>query len=213
MKDLIIIGAGGFAREVAWLVEEINLVSPTWNLLGFYDEKGHLDKELNHYRLFGSDDIDKNKNSYCVIAIGDSEARKNVAERYAKEFKFATLIHPDISISNTNIIGQGTIICKGTILTVNINIGEHVIINLDCTIGHDSVINDFVTILPSVNISGGVKLGECSNIGTGTQIIQYISIGEHTIIGAGSVVVKNILDNVVAVGIPAKEIKKRGAIE
>ena len=104
-------------------------------------------------------------------------------------------------------LGRGNIICAGTILTVNIQIEDFCIINLDCTIGHDDVLDSFVTIYPSVNVSGNVHVGQCSELGTGTQIIQGIKIKEETIIGAGSVVVKNIDESGTYVGTPVKRIK------
>jgi sugar O-acyltransferase (sialic acid O-acetyltransferase NeuD family) len=208
MKDIIIIGAGGFARETAWLIEEINYTEAVWNLIGFYEEKDSDIKLLNGYKVINREEFLKYPDAFLVIAIGDPNIKKQVASRYANR-TFATLIHPQISISGTNSIGPGSIICKGSILTTNICVGNHVIINLDCTVGHDAVLKDFVTILPSVNISGHVNIGECTSVGTGTQIIQEKNIGENTVIGAGSVVVRDISDSVIAVGIPAREIKKR----
>jgi sugar O-acyltransferase (sialic acid O-acetyltransferase NeuD family) len=208
MRDIIIVGAGGFAREVAWLIEEINLKNQEWNLIGFLDENNNEAKILNGYRVLNKSDLVNQSHAYFVVAIGDSETRKEVVKRYSS-YKFATLVHPDVSISATNKIGEGSIICKGNIITVNVDIGKHVIVNIDSTVGHDAILEDFVTILPSVNISGYVRIKECSNVGTGTQIIQDKTIGRNSIIGAGSVVVKDINDYVVAVGIPAREIKNR----
>ena len=104
-------------------------------------------------------------------------------------------------------IGEGSIICAGNILTVDIQIGKHVIINLDCTVGHDAVLHDFVTLYPSVNVSGITDIGECVELGTGMQIIQGKKVGAGSIVGAGAVVVKDIPDKCVAVGSPAKAIK------
>ena len=209
MRDLIIVGAGGFAREVAWLVERINNIHPTWNLLGFFDEF-HVDKNhLNGYPLL--DDIEMNahkETSFYIVAIGDSETRSKVVDKIGN-VKFATLIDPSVYINNTISIGIGSIICAGSIITVNVVIGKHAIINLDCTLGHDAIIEDFVTLLPSVNVSGHVVVKDHTSIGTGSQIIQEKTVGSHTIVGAGSVVVKDISDYVVAVAIPANEIKKR----
>ncbi len=123
------------------------------------------------------------------------------------ETHFATLIDPSVEMSDRVTVGEGTIICAHTIITVNISIGNHVIINLDCTIGHDSVLNDFVTLYPSVNVSGITTIGYCTELGTGMQIIQGITVGSHSIIGAGAVVVKNIPDKCTAIGCPAKPIK------
>ena len=98
-------------------------------------------------------------------------------------------------------------VCAGTVITVDVHIGKHNILNLDCTVGHDAVLEDFVTLYPSVNVSGCVNIGTATEIGTGAQIIQEISIGTGTIVGAGAVVIRNIEDEVTAVGNPAKVIK------
>ena len=120
----------------------------------------------------------------------------------------ATLVHPSVLMNKKNVcIGEGSIVCASNILTVNINVGKHTLINLDCTIGHDVIIEDYVTIYPSVNISGNCKVALCSELGTGTHIIQGKNIGKGTIIGAGTVVIRDIGDNCVAVGNPARVIK------
>lgn len=117
------------------------------------------------------------------------------------------MIDPDAILSGRVKVGEDSIICAHTIITVDVTIGEHTILNLDCTVGHDAVLHDFVTLYPSVNVSGITELGECVEMGTGSQIIQGKKIGEDTIIGAGSVVVKDIPANCTAVGVPAVPIK------
>ncbi|EJT5936561.1 acetyltransferase [Clostridium perfringens] len=210
MKDLVIVGAGGFGREVAWLVEEINEVSKEWNLVGFIDENKEIHETLiNGYEVLGGIDWLKDKDIYYVCAIGNSKIRKDIVEKINKfQVKAATIIHPSVLMNKKYIeVGEGSIICASSILTVNIKLGKHVILNLDCTVGHDAILKDFVTVYPSVNISGNCIIDECVELGTGTQIIQGKTIGENTIIGAGSVVIKNIEKNRTAVGIPAKTIK------
>jgi sugar O-acyltransferase (sialic acid O-acetyltransferase NeuD family) len=211
MQDIVIIGAGGFAREVEWLIEDINSKKHLWNFIGYIDEnlenKGKL---LNGYEILGDFNDLKVGNSeiFYVCAVGDTMSRKGLSEKAQSiGLKPAILIHPSVMISKHVEIGEGTIICCSNIITVNIAIGKHVIINLDCTVGHDAVIKDYVTILPSVNVSGAVTLSEGTNIGTGTAIIQGKKIGINSIIGAGSVVVKDIPDNCTAVGVPAKVVK------
>lgn len=120
--------------------------------------------------------------------------------------RFATIVDPSVILSKSVSIGEGTIICAGTIATGDISIGKHVIINLDCTLGHDDIIEDYVTIYPSVNVSGNVVVGECCELGTGAQIIQGKKIKSHTIIGAGAVVVKNIEERGTYAGCPVKKI-------
>ena len=211
MKDIVIIGAGGFAREVAWLIENINKSKGQWNLLGFIDDDENLHGEkLNGYDILGDIDyLNKLKNEvYCVIAIGDGKTRKQIVDRINKNRKFATLIHPDVDLSSTNLIGEGCIICCGTILTVNVALKNHIIINLDCTIGHDAILEDYTTLMPSVNVSGNVFIDKYTTVGTGTNIIQGLRIGKNSIIGAGSVVIRDIEDNCTVVGNPGRIIKK-----
>lgn len=210
MKDLYIIGAGGFGREVAWLVERINEVTPTWNIKGFIDDNESLwgTKEDAYDVVGGCDYLKTLGDVYAVCAVGSARVRKIIIDKIKdSNVKFATVIDPSVIISKRVEIGEGTIICAGTIITVDIKIGSHVIINLDCTIGHDDVIEDFVTIYPSVNVSGNVVLGECSELGTGMQIIQGKNVVSNTIIGAGAVVVKDCLESGTYVGSPAKKIK------
>lgn len=212
MKDLIIFGASGFGREVAWLVERINAKEPTWNLLGFLDDDDCIqENEINGYKILGkAENITNYKDAYCVCAVGTSKTRAHIInklKRFKHDIKFATLIDPSVELSKLVTIGEGTIICAHTILTVNITIGNHVIINLDCTVGHDAVLKDFVTLYPSVNVSGATVIGNCSELGTGMQIIQGKSVGDYSIVGAGAVVVKDIPENCTAIGSPAKPIK------
>lgn len=216
MKDLYIIGAGGFGREVAWLIERINQVNLTWNIKGFIDDnQNSWGTIVGGYTVAGGSEYLINSSNECwvVCAVGNAKVRKRIIECISgyEHIKFATLIDPSVLISNRVEIGEGSIICGGTIATVDIVIGSHVIVNLDCTLGHDDVIKDFVTIYPSVNVSGNINIGECVEIGTGTQLIQGIEVGEGTIIGAGATVVKSLPANCTAVGSPAKPIKFHNA--
>lgn len=208
IRDLYIFGAGGFGREVAWLVERINEAEPTWNLKGFLDDDSSLwgTKEDNYEVLGGSDYLKGRENAWAVCAVGSSQIRKKIIKKL-DGCNFATLIDPSVMLSKRVKIGEGSIICAGTIITVDVEIGKHDIINLDCTIGHDAVLKDFVTLYPSVNVSGMTVMGEGSELGTGMQIIQGKKVGRGSVVGAGAVVVKDICDNCTAVGSPAKPIK------
>lgn len=212
MKELIIFGASGFGREVAWMVERINRIDPTWKLLGFMDDDDDIQgTKINGYSVLGkTGDIDKYPEAYFVVAVGASKIRKRIVENLKDmnpNIKFGILIDPSVEKSEFVTIGEGTIICAHTIITVNIEIGSHVIINLDCTVGHDAKLKDYVTLYPSVNVSGITNIGAVVEMGTGAQIIQGKNVGDYSIIGAGAVVVKNIPDKCTAVGNPAKPIK------
>ncbi len=208
MKNLIIIGASGFGREVAWLVERINKVQPTWNIQGFVDDnESIIGSTINGYDVLCSiNDVVKYKDAFFVCAIGSSKIRKQIIDRL-DGFKFATLVDPSVELSSLVEIGEGSVICAHSILTVNIKLGKHNIVNLDCTIGHDVVFGDFVTLYPSVNASGNTTYGDCVELGTGSQIIQGKNIGAGTIVGAGSVIVKDLPEECTAVGAPCKPIK------
>lgn len=212
MKDLIIFGASGFGREVAWLVERINKVAPTWNLLGFMDDNEAIQGTvINGYPVLGGTaTVSDYPNAYFICAVGASKVREEIVSNMKTinpNIRFATVIDPSVEMSDLVTIGEGTIICAHTIITVNITIGNHVIINLDCTIGHDAILHDFVTLYPSVNVSGMTNIRHAVELGTGMQIIQGKTVGDYSIVGAGAVVVKSIPPKCTAVGSPAKPIK------
>ncbi len=218
-RPLYIIGAGGFGREIAWLVERINTSAVTagqdepWDLKGFIDDDESIyGNVLDGYKVHGGHEVLENygEDVWCVLAVGNAKGRKRGIGRLTPfpHIHFATLIDPSVAIGRTVSVGEGCMICAGNILTVDCTIGNHVIINLDCTVGHDACISDFVTLYPSVNVSGCVEIGECSEVGTGSAIIQGVSIGKGTIIGANSTVIRDIEDEVTAVGSPAKVIKR-----
>lgn len=210
MKDLYIIGAGGFGREIAWCVERINDVTPTWKIKGFIDDNETKwgAKEDEYLVLGGCEYLKQQKDAYAVCAVGNAKVRRQIIEKLSGSgVLFATIVDPSVILSKRVSIGEGTIICAGTIATVDISIGKHVIINLDCTLGHDDVIEDFATIYPSVNVSGNVVVGECCELGTGTQVIQGKKIVKNTIVGAGSIIVKDINESGTYIGGPAKRYK------
>ena len=217
-KPLYIIGAGGFGREIAWLVERINAAAiakgsnAPWDLKGFLDDNTDIyGKELDGYLVAGGHEVVENYSSdvWCVLAIGSAKGRRKGIARLTPfpHIHFATLIDPGVVISRSVKIGEGCMICAGNIITVDVSIGNHVIVNLDCTVGHDAIISDYVTLYPSVNVSGNVNIGECSEIGTGSAIIQGIKIGSGVIVGANSTLIRDVEDEVTVVGSPAKVIK------
>lgn len=205
MKDLVIIGAGGLGREVAALVERINQRMPTWNILGFLDESKPIGEQVDGYPVLGNLKwLNDNPTVFTVCGVGTGNTRRKIVERInERSSNVATLIDPSVLITGNCSIGEGSIICAGSILTTNIKIGKHVIINLSCTIGHDTILHDFCTAHPGVNISGKVTADECVDFGTGTKVIQGKHICENVILGAGSVVVKDIEEPGTYVGVPA----------
>ena len=212
MKKLVIVGAGGFGREVEWLIKRINNVNPQYEFIGFVDDAKSLGESIGHSSVvYNTDDLSKVEEPLSVvIAIGNAKVRKMLAEKLKvnSNLSFPNLIDPAVIYDSEELtIGEGNIICAGTIMTVNIKIGNFNIINLDCTIGHDDLLKDYITIYPSVNVSGCVEINNCVEVGTGTQIIQGLSIVGDTIIGASAAVVKSIEEFGTYVGVPVKKIK------
>jgi sugar O-acyltransferase (sialic acid O-acetyltransferase NeuD family) len=217
MTKIVIFGTGGFAREVHQLIEDINAQSPAFEVLGFLDENSSNHGTLVHGLpvlggvawLAGH----ANQDVQVTVAIGNPASKRKViaAIRGITQAPLATLIHPRAWIGNRVAIGAGSIICAGALITTDIEIGRSVIVNIGSTVGHDATLHDYVTVAPTVNISGSVVVGEGVDLGTGATIIQGKAIGAWTIVGAGSVVVRDIEANVTAVGSPAKAIKSRQA--
>lgn len=212
MKKVIILGAGGFARETLWIFREANEKKEEWGIIGYVDQsKDNHGKKICDAQILGDFEWFDNHNYedlYIINSIGSPKTKKKVIEQaLAKGLKFCSITHPSVRMSEYIEIGQGTIIAAGNILTTQVKIGSHVILNLDCTVGHDSIIEDYCTVAPGVHISGNVHLEEGVDLGTGAVVIQGITIGAWSIIGAGAVVISDIPPNVTAVGVPAKVIK------
>ena len=205
LENIAIIGAGGFGREVQMLINQINLELPTYNFIGFFDDVITGDLILGTI-----EDLNIHKSRISIIiAIGDPQVKKNILKRLDNSnIKHVSLIHPNVILGDSSkSIGVGCIITAGNIITVNTQIGNFVTLNLCCTVGHDTIIDDYCSFMPGVNISGEVNVANCVYVGTGAKIINNISIGENTTVGAGAVVSKSLPSNCVAVGVPSKIIK------
>ena len=211
MKDLIIIVVGGVGREAALIAEEINEQKSQWNILGFVDDNEDVQNTyINGYPVLGKCDYLQNydKEVYVVCAISNYKVKKRIISklRANSSIKFATLIHPSVNLNKHIKIGEGCIVYQNVIMTVNIEIGDHVIISPKCGIGHDSVIDNYVTLLWNVNVSGNVKIKEGATMGSGSTVIQGLTIGEGSFVGAGACVIRDVEDNKTAVGVPTRYV-------
>lgn len=211
MKKIAIIGAGGFGREVKTLIDQINNTKRAYEIVGFYDDNTEQESNINGIPFLGElKNINLIETPCCIaIAVGTPKIKKEIYNNITTPLvSFPNLIHPSVIIGNDNVnLGKGNIICAGTLITNDIDIEDFVILNLNCTVGHDSKLNSFSSFMPSVNISGEVEIEESVYVGTGAKIINQLTIGKNTIIGAGAVVSKSIPENCTAVGIPCKPIK------
>ena len=210
MKNIIIIGAGGVGREVSLIIEKINKLKATWNLIGFIDDNiNSWNRIINGYQIIGGMDLLETLplDTYVVIAIANYNVKKKIVNKINNKFKFATIIDPKVYIHDYMTIGEGTIIYEGAIITANIQVGNHVIISPKCGIGHDSIIKDYVSLLWNVNVSGNDVIEEGVMMGSGSTVIQGKKIGKASIVGAGAVVIKDVDIYSTVVGVPAKTIK------
>lgn len=210
-KDIVIVGSGGLAREVRWLIEDCNKVAPMWNILGWIS-KEKPGTVISDLPVLGDDEwlVRYDNQIDVAIAVGDGNLREKIVVflKQNDNLSFPIIISPSAELSDSVILGEGSIITAKSILTVGINIGKFFFCNLSCTVGHDCMFKDYVTLNPGANISGNVNLGNCATIGTGASVIQGISIGDSTTIGAGAAVVRDIPSDCTAVGVPAKPVEK-----
>jgi sugar O-acyltransferase (sialic acid O-acetyltransferase NeuD family) len=211
MKKIAVFGAGGFGREVKMLIDQVNDRGATYEFVGFFDDSEPKGKMINGYPVLGGrKELNEYPEELCIAyAVGNPATKKKIVDSLTNsKISTPTLVHPSVYIGKDDVaIGEGCIICAGCIITVNIRIGNFVILNLGCTVGHDTVIEDHASFMPSVNISGEVVIREGVYAGTGAKIINQLEIGAYTIIGAGAVVSKTLPEYCTAVGIPAKPIK------
>jgi sugar O-acyltransferase (sialic acid O-acetyltransferase NeuD family) len=213
-QDIVIVGHGGFAKEVAFLIEDINRQEDTWNLLGYISESIEaIGFSHGKYRVYNSDDWLENAGVEIniVLGMGDPKIINMVSSKLLKNknLSFPNIIHPNVIRDNDRVkFGAGNIVCAGTIFTTDITVGSFNVFNLNCTVGHDSKIGDCNVFNPTVNVSGGVHVKNNILIGTGAQILQNLSICDESIVGAGAVVAKNIEESGVYVGIPARKLLK-----
>ena len=209
MKEIIIVGAGGFGRELLQWIKDINKVESRWKIKGFIDD--NLEALKNYecdYKVLGKiKEWKPGKKEIFSCAIAEPKIKeKVVCFLREKGADFASVIHPNTIIGNFNKIGEGLIMCPRSALTVNTKVGNFVTI-LASSIGHDTNIGDYTTISSHCGISGKTKLGKRVFIGSNATIVPGKLIGDDVYIGAGSVVIRNIKENKKVFGNPARIVK------
>lgn len=212
MNNIAICGFGGFGREVACLLKKINSSGENnnWNFIGYFDNKNV--SSPNEYGSVIGNDYDLlhwNEPLSVVFAIGDSALRYKLSTLLNNKYlSFPNIISPDVNFLDENNIklGIGNIICANVILSCKVSIGNFNIFNWSTSIGHDSIIGDFNSLMPDVKISGGVSVGNLNYFGVSSVVLQQIRIGNKTIIGANSTIIKNTIDGSTYIGNPARRL-------
>ncbi|MCR4754937.1 MAG: acetyltransferase [Lachnospiraceae bacterium] len=211
MKDLLIFGAGGMARETEWLIRGLNQCGYKYNLIGFCvdDEYYFQNMKVETYPVFSKEWLLEHKDDVsCVFAIGYPKGRRKVmTELKDKGVRFTTLIHPNASVADREKIGSGSIIGEYCTVSVGAVLGEGVFLNGPMVvIGHDSVLGDYTTCFPKAQISGSCQIGESVLIGSMSYIHEKKIIGKEAVIAPGSIVMHNMKPGTHAMGNPARII-------
>jgi sugar O-acyltransferase (sialic acid O-acetyltransferase NeuD family) len=212
MNDLVIVGHGGLAKEVAFLVEEINRQQPAWRLLGFItDRPDCVGQSHGDYLIMDTDEglLRRTQDCAVAIAIGKPAVLKSVHERLRPNphLSFPNLIHPGASGDWARIqLGAGNLVLNGAAFTTAIRIGSFNLFNPGGTVSHDCVLGDFNLVSPGANLCGAVALEDEVFVGAGAIVTQGLRVGRGTIIGAGAVVVRDITEAGTYVGVPARKL-------
>jgi sugar O-acyltransferase (sialic acid O-acetyltransferase NeuD family) len=208
----MILGAGGQAREVAFLVEEINRVEQRWRIAGYVDRSDRtVGTTVGKYTVLCSDEDAISQDCDFAVGIGDPRVLCRLRDRFAGSLdaRFPNLLHPSVIMDRDRVaLGYGNVVCAGVTLTTDITIGSMNVFNPQCTVGHDVRIGDGCVINPSANISGGVTIEDGCLVGTGAQILQNVVVRAGATIGAGAVVTKAVHAGVTVVGVPARPLSQ-----
>lgn len=209
MKEIAIYGAGGFGREVACVIDKINSVKNTWQLVGFFDDGIIKGTRISHFGevLGGISELNRWSSPIgLVFAIGNPKIIKLLVGSIANpNVHYPNIIHPDVAIADelTLLIGRGNVVLRGCSFSCDVTIGDFNQFNSISALAHDVVIRSYNVLMPLVRISGEVKIGECNFFGIGAIVLQRVRIGNKTRIGAGSVVITNTKDGFLYLGNPA----------
>lgn len=209
--SLVIIGCGGFGREVFGIVAAVNAAGGDWTVEGFIDDGPSL-HDQKAVAALGSvilgtvaDLASRAEPRHAVVAIGSPAARRHITDKLAGTYvSYLSLVHPDATVGADVTLGPGTVVAAGARLSTAISVGRHVHIDQNATVGHDTLVGDFVRLNPQACISGSVVIDDSALIGASATVLQGLRVGASAIVGAGAVVVRDVEPGHTVKGIPAR---------
>jgi sugar O-acyltransferase (sialic acid O-acetyltransferase NeuD family) len=212
-KKVVIIGASGHGKVIAEALQRQGELE----LLGFVDDNPDIRGPLSGVDILGPRSAlfrlkEERGLAGVVLGIGANFVRASVAQELSSQHPdlfFATVVHPSAQIARDVVIGEGTVVMPGAVVNPGCRIGPHCIINTSASLDHDSELGAFASLAPGVRTGGGCRIGASSAIGIGAVLSHGVSIGDHTVIGAGSLVLQAIGAFKVAYGSPAKVVRSR----
>lgn len=213
VRDLVIAGAGGFGRETAAAVRALNAAGMRWRLLGYLDDEParHGTMVDGVPVLGGIDELAGLPDASVVVCTGRPDnylSRPRIVDRLGLEpDRYATIIHPAASVSETSRVGPGTVLLAHAVLTAAVTIGSHVAVMPHAVLTHDDVVGDFVTIASGACLGGSVRVGAGAYIGAGALVREERSIGSGALVGMGAVVTRDIPADEVWAGVPARRLR------
>ena len=213
MKRLIILGAGGFGREVAGYARLMQERGSGWDIAGFLDDnpdalKGYEDLDFG---IIGSiQDYFPQEEDLFANGIGQPALRKQLVEKLeSRGARFTTIIHPSVIIGRNVTFGDGCVFPPNVVLTADVRIGRHTCLNVGTCVSHDAVLGDFVQTSNFCDITGYVTLEDGVFMGSHATVLPSITVGKWAKIGAGAVVIKKVRPETTVIGLPARQLVKR----
>lgn len=211
--NLVIIGSSGHAKVVIDIFEK----QGGYTIIGLLDDYRKVNEITLGYKVLGGlsafEKLNKiNKNLAVFVAIGDNWSRQKVVDillSYDENTFFPSAVHPSAIIGKGTVIGKGVAIMANVVVNSDSNIGDFSFLNTKASADHDAVLEHFSSIGPNVTLGGNVSIGAYTSVSIGATTKEKVSIGKHSIIGAGSLLLSNCPDNVIMYGVPAKVIRER----
>ncbi len=207
IKDLVIYGAGGLGREILSLIRRD--YADEWRVVGFVDDSEYGPESIYGVRVYDKTFLDS-RNFAVILAIGNPVFKGKIFSELLeyRNIEFPNIISRKAIVNHYIHLGKGNVITDFCWISTNVTIGDGVLVNVATTIGHDSKIGDFVSIMPQCAISGKVNVENSSLIGAKSFILQGKHIGQRSVVAAGSCVFRNVDDGETVWGNPAHTLIK-----